>query len=338
MSTILNKDKDISLQLKGLAILAVIGLHLLTFVPPQAVFTYPTNLLFISVNQALRFCVPIFIFLSGFGLSLKYLNQKIKLLKFYQSRLTKILPLYLIWSAYYLFLSEYIDPWWKVLETGPVWKILLLGWADYHLYFVSVILQLYLLFPFIHKLSLSKLKLTLMASLIAQLGLYSYFSFSQNPPSDQIQNTIFLTWIFYFILGIYLARVKSFISKKISLLLLIIGLILSIIDTHQYLQFSKNIVLAIRFAKIPQLLYSFGFISFFLNSQIKSLNNKIISWFGKHSYLIYLSHPVLVHLANFDLSEVPLTPVFISFAALLLISIIINKNTLKRVLLFARKL
>lgn len=55
----IRKDKSLADQLKGVSILAVIGLHLLTFVPPENVFQTPTGLLFISVNQALRFYVPV---------------------------------------------------------------------------------------------------------------------------------------------------------------------------------------------------------------------------------------------------------------------------------------
>lgn len=334
----LQKSKSIADQLKGLSILAVIGLHLLTLVSPANFFKSPNNLIFISLDQLMRFCVPVFIFLSGFGLSLKYQSQRLKLFSFYKSRLTKLLPLYLLWSAYYLFLSEYIDPWWKVLQTGPVWKIIALGWSDYHLYFVSVIFQLYLLYPLLLTIAKKHSKLLLTLSLFIQLGLYTYFSYSPNPPSDQIQNTFFLTWIFYFVFGIYLAKKKSFISPKISLILILIGLLFSVIDTHQYLNLSDNIVLAIRFSKIPQILYSFGFISFFLSLPANTLNSKILTWFGHNSYLIYLSHPVLVHLANFDLSQVPVIGALSSFAFLVVLSIMLQKKkSLKRFLFLARK-
>ena len=243
----------------------------------------------------------------------------------------------MLWSTYYLFLSELIEPWWKVLETGPIWKILILGWSDYHLYFVSVIFQLYLLYPLLLKLAKKFLNPLLIVSLLTQLGFYFYYSFTKNPPPDQFQNTAFTTWIFYFIFGIYLAKKKSFITHKTSLIIAITGLVFSIIDTHRYLSFTNDIILAIRFTKIPQLLYSVGFISFFLTSPIKSNNNKLLSWLGKNSYLIYLSHPVLIHVANFDQSQVPLIGVLTSFTALIILSIAINKNTLKRVLLLARK-
>ena len=318
--SLINKDRTISVQLKGLSILAVVGLHLLTFVPPNNFFKTPTNYLFLSIDQVLRFCVPVFIFLSGFGLSLKYQNQKLNLKQFYLSRLSKLLPLYLLWSTYYLFLSEWIKPWWKVLETGPVWKILALGWADYHLYFVSVILQLYLLYPVLNKLAKKHLNLTLYLSLVMQIGLYAYFSFTQNPPPDQIQNTFFLSWIFYFVFGIYLSLKKNFISTKLSLFLIFFGLLFSILDTYHYLNISRNIILAIRFSKIPLILYSLGFISFFLSLPKNKLNQKTLSWLGQNSYLIYLAHPVLIHLGHFNLQKVPLIPVLISFVVMLLIS------------------
>jgi probable poly-beta-1,6-N-acetyl-D-glucosamine export protein len=331
----LRTDKQLAFFLKGLAILAVVGLHLLTLLPSSIYFSNSTQLAFLSFDQLLRFCVPVFIFLSGYGLSLKYQTKALNLVGFYRSRIIKLLPLYLLWSAYYLFLSEFIEPWWKVLQTGPIWKILLLGWSDYHLYFISVIFQLYLLYPLLLKLIKSFPKTTLALSLLTQLGLYAYFSVTNNPPPDQIQNTLFLSWIFYFVLGIFLAGRKSFLSQKAGFLIAVFGLILSIFDTHQYLNSTQSLILAIRSTKISQLLYSFGFITFFLNRPQSTSENKLINWLGKNSFLIYLSHPVLIHLANFNPTEIPILQALLSFIIMLFISIKIEH--LQKGVLFARK-
>jgi surface polysaccharide O-acyltransferase-like enzyme len=331
----ITKDKKLADYLKGLSILAVVGLHLLTLLPSNLFFHNPTKLIIISIDQLFRFCVPVFIFFSGFGLSLKYQTKKLNLFSFYRSRLTKLLPLYLLWSAYYLFLSEFIKPWWKVLQTGPIWKILLLGWSDYHLYFVSVIFQLYLFYPLLLKLVKSFPKATLALSFLTQLSLYAYYLLALNPPPDQVQNTLFLSWIFYFVFGIYLAGKKTFLSFRLGLLFTVLGLTLSIFDTFQYLNSTQSLILAIRFTKIAQILYSFGFITLFLNFPKKTPSNLIVNWFGLNSYLIYLSHPVLIHLLNFNLSEIPIIQTLLSFVLLVFISIKIEH--LQKGVLFARK-
>ena len=90
----------ISLQkcnfIKGLAILAVILVHVLSYLP--GIYTGPRQFFFISLDQLTRFCLPAFFILSGYGLASKYTQQQINYFKFLKERVAKLLPLYLIWS------------------------------------------------------------------------------------------------------------------------------------------------------------------------------------------------------------------------------------------------
>lgn len=320
----LHKDHFLATYLKGVAILAVISLHLYTFISPHSYLSSPQNLFILLLDQVMRFCVPLFIALSGFGLSLKYQHQPFHSFQFIRQRLSKLLPLYLVWSTYYLLLSKYIDPWWKVLHTGPIWRIILYGWADYHLYFVSVIFQLYFVFLLYMKTPVKLKKFWLPLSLITQLT--AYYSFFIHPISDQIQNTWFFSWIFYFIFGSWLANQKKFLASRLNFLIMIIGLVWSVIDSVVYLGATQNIILAIRSTKLPIIIYSFGFISFFLTVSSQLPFKKTLLWLGNYSFIIYLAHPIPLHLLKFEPNQVPWTPVILSYVILLILSIKMTKK------------
>src|SRR3989344_642934 len=131
---------------KGLAILAVVALHILAL-PERALITEETKQWLLVIDQALRFSVPLFVFLSGYGLAKKY-EQKLDLKDFYQKRVLKILPLFFLWTS-----GTYVISWILKLpfQTSLTdwWKVVFFGQSDYHFYFVPMILQLYLLFPVI---------------------------------------------------------------------------------------------------------------------------------------------------------------------------------------------
>ncbi len=60
--------------------------------------------IFFLANTFVRFCVPCFVFLSGYKLYNKYKDSKIELKKFYLSRLKKIvIPYVLCYVIYFLY-------------------------------------------------------------------------------------------------------------------------------------------------------------------------------------------------------------------------------------------
>ncbi|SCZ79096.1 acyltransferase [Acidaminobacter hydrogenoformans] len=101
----------------------------------------------IGVNSFSQFAVPAFIFASGFGLAARYRGkeQVEGLLGFWGRRIETVLLPYLIWSLIYLILQQ------RFLgicygAAGMV-KLILNGGAFYHLYFMVILIQLYLVFP-----------------------------------------------------------------------------------------------------------------------------------------------------------------------------------------------
>src|SRR5258707_920866 len=96
--------------LKGLAIIAVIVLHVLSSVP-HVFAGAMTSFSVIVTDQFLRFCVPLFIGLSGYALASRY-GSKIDLPTFFKRRVLRILPQYILWSLIFIFAMPFLYPAW----------------------------------------------------------------------------------------------------------------------------------------------------------------------------------------------------------------------------------
>ncbi len=264
----MKKQRDETLDiLKGLAIVAVVGIHVIA----HQKLTYPL----VALDQVFRFCVPVFVAVSGFALARKYWDE-INLIEYLQKRVWRILPLYFLWCGISIYFNE---------SGYPLWEKILLGRADYHLYFVPMIIQLYLLFPILLFLVKKLAWPTLFVSLIWQVYLFN--SYSSTYLSDQQQYVLFSSWIFYFILGMIMVKHKS----RFGLILLGSGLIWTLQNTFSQIGKVDPIVVT-RFTKLPILLYATGWI--LAGEYFKKL--KVFAFLGQHSYLIYLAHVLVLKL------------------------------------------
>lgn len=139
--------------LRGFGALAVITIHLsATYV------NYPSNsliyLFFGILNKICHFAVPLFLFISAFGLMFQTIRKgDLYNEQFYTKRLGSVVWSYLFWSIVYLLYYnasgtiELVSPTEAPMEF--LGKYLLLGKSCYHLYFMPVLIQFYLIFPII---------------------------------------------------------------------------------------------------------------------------------------------------------------------------------------------
>ncbi len=109
------------------------------------------------LDQATRFTVPAFLFLSGFVLaSQARKNPVLEVGRFYRRRIAKIAAPFFLWSAITSFRHEEYFlalPW--SADFGAALSDVLFFWLvrgfDYQYYFLIVLFQFYLLFPWIVK-------------------------------------------------------------------------------------------------------------------------------------------------------------------------------------------
>ncbi len=331
--------------LRGIAILAVIGIHASMNFSPTS--TGIPTLALIAVNTALQFAVPLFIFISGFVLSPRYHGQFSKA-SFYSRRAYAILPQYALFSTIYLV--------GKAAFYGPVGLLqaaydLLTAGSSYHLWFIAVIVELYLLYPaIIHvygRMERSgKEKQLLLLCLIVQVAWSSvWFVSASFAPSDltDLMHRFFPIGIFYFMAGIYAARhygtlrISPFLKLR-YLIPVIVALTALIASTgvvnlwmagqYPVLSFPTLALLVLPRALAPVLdLAAFGacFIASAYLMGSKGFARPALRALGKYAFGIYLIHAGFLALAYPALGRVGIaadSPVFFPalFASTLLLS------------------
>ena len=178
------------------ACILVVIIH--TTATPSSALTLNSlpQLIFLVVNQFAKAAVPIFVFISGFLLNKIYKDQKIDVLPFWTKRLPKIVAPYVLWS--FLYYAIYAYKGFYPLDLGFIIKGLLYGTFIYHLYFMIIIIQFYLLFPLFHRIAtrLGEMKFFLIAILIQLALLETIFPY---------RDRFFTSYIIYFALGMLIS-------------------------------------------------------------------------------------------------------------------------------------
>ncbi|MDF2963159.1 MAG: acyltransferase [Paenibacillus sp.] len=151
MALVKKKSKLLELDIvRAIAILAVLVIHGTSEATVELPVGSGSQALYLAVNKLSNFAVPLFILLSGLVLFYRYIDDWSgkQAVSFYMKRVKQILFPYLIWSAFYYLYNQWIyDP--ARLHWDFAKFLDLLPWADasYHLYFMVIIVQFYLLFP-----------------------------------------------------------------------------------------------------------------------------------------------------------------------------------------------
>lgn len=295
--------------LKGLAILGVVAIHTLGA-------EYPINndfiyIIYINIIQLSAFSVPFFLFISGLVLTYNYGDMKINYIKFIKRRFFVILIPFIVWSCIYLVYNNALMGKNMDLNIITVIRKLATGNAEFHLYFIVLVMQFYLIFPFIlnYVLKFKKHHTILLASIFMFNLLLIYLYYYQfDYLSEKILKKIFIFWIFYFVFGMVIGynidNNKYRISDK-SLyifvpLFLIFYLSLDISYFSNGLQ-DKNI-----FWFRPQtfiyatlsIIIAFKFINELRMLNILKLPAKLVRKLGQNSFGIYLSHALFLNISK----------------------------------------
>ena len=272
--------------MKGIAICAML-LHHLYGCPPEGVLSYSGVLLWLG--ELGKVCVALFLFCSGYGLSVQYRPKSIKDdLKFLARRLVKFYANY--WVIFIIFvpisLFVFHEP--ELAYNQEVWKdpiCLLLDvfglQNSYNVtwWFNATIIELYVLFPILYRLIRIKPWFALIIGMVL-IRIESHLPFE----------TI---WLFPFIMGIVwhmyeatFQRISTWLTgHKVvfavsSIFLLVLITILrmySIIPHWSDVRLDAFVACSIALLVISLLNYM-------------PHTMKVLSFFGKHSINIYLIH------------------------------------------------
>lgn len=285
--------------LRVIATIAVIMIHTTSQTMTQSAFGY-------YGNQLARFSVPMFLILSGFLLFQSDLNgHSLPRTDFYRRRFDKILLPYVIWTIFYsLVLHFYFNGLQNMHMVLPdMVRHLFLGNGFTHLYFVVIIIQLYLLYPYLRKGFQTRpvlfLSVSFFVSLLCQslLYLHAIKAIHLYPYYGEFYLIAFPVWLFYFFLGMFLAmydqdlQITGRLSLPAWLIMWAASFALLLWNSQQ----TASYALSIKPTVVLYATASFFLLRAWLN-RFTVETGPVISWFSEQSFLIYLLHPLM---ANF---------------------------------------
>ncbi|MEG2892755.1 MAG: acyltransferase [Clostridium sp.] len=344
--------------LRGVAFLAVVLQHsLASFIYEPTVNTYE-GIISAFILNSLRFAVPIFVFMTGF--SLYYTDKGQGYFEFLLKRFKQIIVPYMLWTLVYDILMFFIMGRFDLSLKDIVYQYfnyVLTGTGFYHLWYMAMIIQFYIVFP-VFKIFINKKRsftlntIVLIIFFIAHIGLlywYNYYAGAQFALATgllkeilQYSDRIFIVWMFYFVFGayfsIYYERLKViFIKLKY---VWFIGFIVSMayimklmISSSSYNDVGGYVINhaiggPLNMPMIPLLLFSMLSL-YVISVKILEYNiSKYILLAGKYSFGAYLIHALVLHYVNIGIKY--MVPGFflkigISFVLGAIISIYVSK-------------
>ncbi|ANU27515.1 acyltransferase [Planococcus versutus] len=206
-------------------VLALLGVFAVHSTSTGVVESNPESFTFIIYNFfniAGKIGTPVFIFLSSFVLFYTYYPRQLTFSlfqRFYKKRLLYILVPYVVFSAFYFLFRAYLG---QNFETFPamVKRFLIdlsAGNAQYHLYFVFVSVQFYLMFPII--LYLFK-RFEFIRKYAIPLGIIIQWTwvvlnslYIQVPSKGSVSLSYFMFYFFGAFLGVYYEQVVAWIRN-----------------------------------------------------------------------------------------------------------------------------
>ena len=346
--------------IRGISMLGVVGIHigaayLGQHTTPDAIAN-PHIVALLEIFT--RFSVPIFFFISAFGLFYNLdLSQPFVYKDFLKRRYKAVVVPYVVWSLFYI--VHYCVLW---QDPGPLNPITILydlffGLANYQLYFMVLLIWFYLMMPMwvwaVKRLDNVKL----VWLLVAQIAINYLLCFIWNPYT--IENPILnrfaiyhlnywvIHYVFIFLLGGYLAvhmnGFMEFMAKYRSGIVVFFWLTVAAhLGYYYYLLGVRGYTPLEGVATAHQLaptgiIYTLGaslfFFTIFTLWQLPDFLRPVLSLLGKHSYFMYLAHPLALTYFGFMFDglglrlTVPMTVLFYCLAvgATLLLAMLMRR-------------
>jgi surface polysaccharide O-acyltransferase-like enzyme len=297
--------------IRGIAILMVVGIHTFNSTSNFETFQGGFQIIF---RQILNCAVPVFLALSGFFLGRKKFSTKTDVFSFWQKQISKVYLPCLIWSLP-LFLSA-------CFRGGNIANQLVLlfvcGYSIY--YFVALIVQYYILLPFLQSHKKIWLIVAIIISTISIVAIKYIMSVKGISLPLILYAGPFTTWFVFYMLGVYYSDKEIVFSLRNIILFVCIGFVLECLETYWLLQnYDSGFGI-----KLSSFIFSFGIILLVLHPKTQSLikirYTSLIVYIGKISFGIYLTHCYIITLLKVIL---PFESWILSWLLVVLITMII---------------
>ena len=267
--------------LRGIAILMVVAIH--TFIACE--FDNFQSICAISMREIFNVAVPLFLAISGFFIGRKKFESNYQIITFWKKQIPKVYIPTLFWSVPYLTLALYHQQ--SLLKNILVF--LLCGYSIY--YFIALIIQCYLLLPFIQKKMLNyEMGGVILGLSLICVAVISYTSITRFPLIVFAGPVI--VWVIFFWIGVFLSRSER--NYKIGWIFVgvLISFALMLIETkfrHEATGGGYGI-------KPSSFIFSFLMILLLFSKRIEhkyvkdKVINKALIVVGDYSFSIYLIH------------------------------------------------
>ena len=309
--------------LRIISTFAVVILHVVAFyVLKFEEFPFKTWNIAHLIDSCIRFCVPVFLMISGALL----LDKDEKLELFLTKRFKRILVPFLFWSVIYFIYQNWgisFTKNWKIISENFYFE--LMKGVSFHFWYVYMILGIYLFVPILRRWTMKASN----NELLYFLGIWTITLFINPENSNyfpKIEFLYFSKYIGYLVLGFYLSKleIKSVAKTRIfSLLILFLGIFLTYFLTLQstiekgsfdkffYEYLSPNVTIT-----------AIGIFIFFKTLTLKT-NNFTIA-IDKNTFGIYLIHLLILEIIKTQIPDSSfLGNQFFFFLYIMLISILV---------------
>ncbi|HEY8342863.1 MAG TPA: acyltransferase [Calditerricola sp.] len=266
------------------------------------------------VNQLTRFASPLFVVMSGMVLAANERKRPSPSLGvFYRKRFLRVLIPYVLWSFFY----ELYTLWSQGLLDGATIQAvlreqfprdLLRGTAFVHLYFILIMVQLYVLFPFLFRFLAvcprTVLAATFSVSAAMQALIYAHqLGVLTLPRLPVPYAALFLPWLFYFVLGmavmVYKEKWQDLWRKPARhgavVLMWLLSFCLFVIDGLLSGTYAVSIKPSAFVYGIVTFLLFYLILFVWLPERMWERGQKAWRYLAQMSFLYYLAHPLILH-------------------------------------------
>lgn len=275
------------------------------------------------VNGTALFAVPAFIFASAYTFMVVYKGKKIDFSTFFKKRIATLLVPYVAWSFIYYLIQIKIGA--QPFQVLAFLKCLLYGSAFYHLYFMPIIFQFYILF-----MPLKWLTERISGKVLFVLSLLTYYVYTTGIPFAEqftfierlnqllplkadfpMSDRLFMSYLPFYMLGLVLGCHASEFAKSLKkqaplmLLFYFVTTFFHVSNRVSFYVYQKNFPVVIPFAWELSAIAAILLI-LWLTQTFEPLyaENKIIPLLSSYTFDLYLAHPLILFLGEFTLVRV----------------------------------
>jgi probable poly-beta-1,6-N-acetyl-D-glucosamine export protein len=293
--------------LRGLSALAVIVLHAGSDPLTEQAALGDASWTLLVPNAAARFAVPVFMMLSGMGLTLSARHAE-TYPRFVWRRLSSIIPEYVVWTFIYAWLLPHDEP----LSGLTLLDYLITGHASRHLYFVPAVVRLYLLYPVMRYFARGAWGVAGCCALSWSM-IWLTPLLERMPLGALLGDLLPLRWMGYFVLGIWLAEARKQNSgaaltgvRVLAPLVALASLACIVAIVRYVVARSADIEVALGAAEPLILPYSVCVLLWW--SGLTFANGRLVRFLrfvSDHSYGVYLSHSLMLYVCAIGLEALP---------------------------------